>query len=49
MSSQATATGRPDRVKKFMSIVDKAALGMMYAIVIAVVPITAVGFLTRTV
>ena len=49
MSSQATAADRRDRVKKIMSIVDKAALGLVFTFAVAVLPFTAVGFLARTV
>jgi hypothetical protein len=49
MSSQATATGRRDRFKELMPLVDKAALGLVFTFVIAVLPFTAVGFLARMV
>lgn len=51
MSSQTTSAegGRHARKRTIMSVVDRVALGLMYALVIAVLPVTAVGFITRTV
>jgi HD-like signal output (HDOD) protein len=51
MSSQATSAdrGRRARITKIMSVVDRVGLGLMYALVVAVLPLTAVGFLNRTV
>ena len=51
MSSQATSAdrGRRVRMRKMMSVVDRVSLGLMYALVVCVLPATAVGFLSRTV
>ena len=51
MSSQTTSAkgGRRARMRKVMLVVDRVGLGLIYALAIAVLPLTAVGFLTRTV
>ena len=51
MSSQATPAtcGRRERMRKVMSVVDRTGLGLMYALIIIMLPVTAVGFLNRTV
>ena len=51
MSLQTTSAerGRRARMSKVMSVVDRVGLGLFYALAIAVLPVTAVGFLTRTV
>jgi hypothetical protein len=51
MSPKATTaiSGRRDRMKKVMSAVDRVSLGLMYALFIAVLPISAVGFVTHTI
>ena len=51
MSDQVTSAncGRRTRLRKVMSAVDRASLGLMYALFVAMLPIAAVGFLTRTV
>ncbi len=51
MSYQANSADRAprSRMRKVMAVVDRVGLGLMYALVIAVLPVTAVGFLTRTV
>jgi hypothetical protein len=50
MSYQATfvARGRP-ALRKVMSVVDRVGLGLIYALVITVLPLSAVSVLTRTV
>jgi hypothetical protein len=51
MSFQATSIDRGwrERMRKVMSMVDRVALGLMYSLVIAMLPLTAVSVLTRTV
>lgn len=51
MSLQATTAPRGGRIqmRKVMSVVDRVGLGLMYALVIAVLPLAAVGFLARIV
>jgi hypothetical protein len=48
MSSQADFEAR-SRVRKVLKVVDRIGLGLIYAFVIAVLPFTAVGYLSRTV
>jgi hypothetical protein len=50
MSLIATAEhGRRARLKRVMAIVDRAGLGLLYAVVIAVVPFATLDLLSRTV
>ena len=38
----------PARLRKVMSAVDRVGLGLMYVLIIAMLPISAVSVLTRT-
>jgi hypothetical protein len=51
MSSQATSANREarSRVRKVIQVVDRIGLWLIYVFVIAVLPLAAVGHLTRTV
>jgi hypothetical protein len=51
MSIQTTSIDRGwrERVRKVMSVVDQVSLGLMYSLVIAMLPVAAASVLTRTV
>jgi hypothetical protein len=46
---ETTEPRRRSRTKRVMSALDRIGLGLIYAFVVAVIPMTAVGLWTRTV
>jgi hypothetical protein len=51
MSTESTSAVRGERVRlrKFAKLVDRVSLGLLYAFVIALIPVSAIEFLSRTV
>ena len=49
MSSHTTSANGRARMSRIMWVVDRVGLGLMYSLVIAVLPVAAVGLFTRTV